>query len=188
MQGRNRDTSKLSKDPRTIRARIRRKTAAYQADIDLLLEQQGYKPVSEWTLDELARGKPRDPITGRWKTGMPTWITPRIQEEVRKRFREETFKGLSKYTMKALKVLGEMLDSEEVDHLGKPIVSARDKMDAAKFILEHIIGKPNNKIEVAPDSAKWREVLAESVGLPDGSDDYNPGVIEGEFEEVQDDE
>jgi len=186
MQGRNRDDSQLSRDPRSIRARIRRKTSKLDTDIDMLLETQGYKPVAEWSLDELARGKPKDPVTGRYKTGMPAWITPRIQQEVKKRFREETLKGLAKYTTAALKVLGELLVSEETDHTGKPIVSAKDRIDIAKFIVEHTIGKPPAKIEIGEDESKWRAVLADSVALP-GGDDYHP-VIEGQFEEGNDDD
>ncbi len=186
MQGRNRDDSKLSTNPATIRARIRRRTAKFDADVDMLLNTQGYKPVSEWTMEELARGKPRDPETGRWKTGIPTWITPRIQAEVKKRFREETLHGLTRYTTAALKVLGDLLLSEETDHTGKPLVSAKDRIDIAKFIVEHTIGKAPAKIEVSDDGSKWREVLAESVALPSGND-YHP-VIDGDFEEVEDGE
>jgi hypothetical protein len=187
MQGRNRDDSKLSKDPRSIRARIRRKTSKLDTDIDMLLETQGYKPVSEWSLDELARGKPKDPVTGRYKTGMPAWITPRIQTEVKKRFREETLKGLARYTTAALKVLGELLVSEETDHTGKPIVSSKDRIEIAKFIVEHTIGKPPAKIEIGEDETKWRSVLADSMVLPSGESDYHP-VIDGEFEEGDDDD
>jgi hypothetical protein len=187
MQGRNRDDSKLSQDPRTIRARIRRRTAKFNDDVDQLMKAQGYKPVSEWSLEELSRGKPKNPETGRWSSGRPTWITPRIQEEVRKRFREETLTGLTRHTTKALKILGELLDSEETDHTGKPIVSAKDKIDVAKFIIEHTIGKPPTKIEIGADESKWRSVLAESVALPGGDTDYHP-VIEGEYEEVEEDD
>lgn len=186
MQGRNRDDSKLSQDPRTIRARIRRRTAKFNDDVDQLMKAQGYKPVSEWSLEELSRGKPKNPETGRWSTGRPNWITPRIQEEVRKRFREETLMGLTKHTTKALRILGELLVSEETDHTGKPIVSAKDRMQIAMFIVEHTIGKPQSKIEIGPDESKWRSVLAESVSLPSGTD-YHP-VIDGDFEEASEDE
>lgn len=187
MQGRNRDDSKLSQNPRTIRARIRRRNAKFNDDIDQLLKVQGYKPVSEWSLEELSRGKPKNPETGRWSTATPSWITPRVAEEVKKRFREETLHGLTKHTTKALKMLGELLDNEDVDHNGKPIVSARDKIDVAKFIVEHTIGKPPTKIEVGADESKWRSVLAESVALPSGDNDYHP-VIDGEFEEAEDED
>jgi hypothetical protein len=186
VQGRNADDSKLSQNPQTIRARIRRRTAKFDDDVDQLLRVQGYKPVSEWTLDELARGKPKGP-DGKWKSRTPAWITPRIQQEVKKRFREETLTGLTKYTTAALRVLGEMLVTDETDHTGKPIVSPKDRIDIAKFIIEHTIGKPPTKIEVGADESKWRSVLAESVALPSGETDYHP-TIDGEFEEVENDD
>lgn len=180
MQGRNRDDSKLSKDPRSIRARIRRKKQKFDDDVDRLLEVQGYKPVSEWDLEELARGKPKD-AQGRFKTAKPKWITPKIQEEVKKRFREETLNGLAEYTGLALKVLGELLESEEVDNNGRPIVTAKDRIDIAKFVVEHTIGKAPAKVEIGTE-APWRNVLAESMGLPDAETEYHP-VIEGDWED-----
>ena len=178
MNGRKPD-DRLSTKPQAIRARARAKKAKFQTDVELYYQHTGYKPVDQWDLEELARGKPRGP-DGRWKTGAtPRWLTPEIQQQVRDRFRERAFDGLAEYLPQAIKVLGELMVSEETDLQGKPLVSARDRLDIAKFIVEHVIGKAKQKLDITGTPA-YRRFLADAMTLPDGSNDYAGQIVDGE--------
>ena len=53
---------------------------------------------------------------------------------------------MNKHTVDALQTLQMILQNEEVDNRGRPLVSASVKLDATKFLLEHVVGKPKQHI------------------------------------------
>lgn len=181
---RRKPVEKMSKRPQAIRARLRNNDKTRNEDLAMLVEADGRKPIHEWTLEELARGKARKP-DGNWPSISPKWITPMVQEEIRKRFREQAFEELSVHIGPAIKVLTDLLSNTTKDDEGKPFVTAREKIDIAKFIVEHVLGKPKAQIELAA-GPKYKEFLANAIMLDDGQPDYGAGVIEGEV--VEDDE
>jgi hypothetical protein len=176
--GRPKDETKLSTDPAQVRIRLRRAarkgpilTDQMRRDMEVLYQ----KPIEEWDLEELARGRPRN-AKGDFQGSPPRWITPIVVREAKRRLMEHTFGNLAGYVDKAIKTLVDLMESEEVDEKGRPIVDARTRMAAAVFILENVLGKPKAIVEVEA-SDKTRQVLAAAIMLDDGKPQ---DFIEGE--------
>lgn len=185
--GRPKDESKLSTRPDQIRRRLRRAKSSHNAvdgrvgrDIEMLYQ----KPIDEWDIEELARGRPRAK-DGSFRGVTPTWVTAAVAQEARKRLHSEAFSKMVAHADTAIRIVADLMISEEVDDKGKPIVDARTKLDAAKFVIEHILGKPKAVVEVeASDFTK--QAIAAAIVLDDGQPEDH-FVLEGDFE-VNDDE
>lgn len=99
------------------------------------------KPVAEWDLEELARGRPKNE-RGTFEGASPKWVSRQITEEAMERFKVLIREEMNSHTIVGLNTLVRVLDDERVDNKGKPFVSANVKVDIAKFLLEHVVGKP----------------------------------------------
>lgn len=130
-----------SMSPKQIRARARRR----QKIIDQELEQL-YKPVEEWDAEELARGRPRD-VNGGWHGSPPAYITRAFHEQIIKRFQVVVREEMNKSTIEALVVMDKILTDDTVDLKGKPLVPASTKLEAAKYLLDHVVGKPTQRVQ-----------------------------------------
>lgn len=176
---------KLSDSPKQIRARARRGTATPEEVASL------HKPVEEWDLEELARGRPRD-SGGGFRGAAPDYITRQVHEECVRRFGQMVKTEMNKTTIEALTVLDNLLKNEETDEKGRPVVAAATKADISKFLIEHVVGKPTQRQEV-DISVRLQAILAASTvtvgeggflpGLPQGTP-----VMEAQSWEVEDDD
>lgn len=178
------DTRRLSHTPSAIKARIRRNGGRAAEDIALFHEVTygDVRPVSEWTIEELQKGRPRHP-TGGWKGPRPKWITPIIQAEVRRRLREETIQNLVGHTGAAIKVLAEFLKNDEEPHL---------RFRAAALIIEYAAGAPDKNVHIT-GNVQLQSMLASALVLDDGSPahptiegEWSVGVDENEEDEEDD--
>lgn len=154
-------------------------------DLGILFEQEGYKPVEEWDLEELSAGKPRGKNGLIPKTRRPMWITPKIHAEIRRRLLDEGFNNLATHLVPAIQTLSDMLANETYDMDGKPIVDARTKVDIAKFIIEQILGKARQRVDHSADPS-FRDFLATALVLPGGSPAHP--VVEGVIVSQDDEE
>lgn len=191
--GRPKDESKLSTEPRQVRNRLRRaakserlpkQDAQIKRDIEILYQ----KPVHDWDLEELARGRPRNSL-GHFGGKAPAWITVAVQQEARKRLLDETFGKMANQIDLAIKTVVNLMLSTETDDKGKPVVDARTKLAAAMFVLEHFIGKPKAFIEVTSNDDGVRSALVPAIILDDGRPQGHlaaapPKDIEGEIVEA----
>lgn len=180
----NKEREGLSTDPGQIRRRIRRKGNKLHKEIELLAEVQG-KPLDEWDDEELARGRTRDK-NGGWSGRPPMWITPKIRQEALKRFEQGTLEKMRGKYNTAIEVIETIMTSTEVDYeTGKPVVSPQTRLDAAKFVVNQVVGTPKARVEVdAGDNLS--SILASALVNPDGKPSLPGGVIDGEV--VDDDE
>src|SRR5690606_22385580 len=132
--------------PKQVRARLRRRGKR----MDLLTEQEQTvlyrKPVEEWDNEELARGRPRN-SNGHFSGPAPKWITREIHEQAMERYTAVVKSSMNATTVDALEVLGHIINNDEYDEKGRPVVPASTKLDAAKFLIEHVVGKPKQRIE-----------------------------------------
>jgi hypothetical protein len=124
-----------------IRARARRRGVLLKADLDLL-----YKPIEEWDDEELARGRPRD-STGGWRGKTPPWISKAYHEEIIRRFEKVIKSEMNAHTIEALSAIQNILENNKMDRRGRPMVPHAVKLDAAKFLVEHVLGKPKQRVE-----------------------------------------
>lgn len=127
--------------PKQIRARARRVLKKGKKLDEETFELWAGKPVDEWDLEELARGRPRDKRGG--FAGKPPAYMPRaVHERIAERFRMVIRDGMNQNAVAALGVIQNLLNNEDYDEKGKPLVGANVKLDAAKWLLEHVVGKP----------------------------------------------
>jgi hypothetical protein len=179
--GRPNDESKLSRNPRQIRNRLRRRTQFMERDAEMLYE----KSLDEWDIEELSRGKPRAK-DGTFRGPTPRWITPLVAVEAKRRMLDHAIGALAGHLDQAIVTMGNLLTNEDVDDKGRPIVDAKTKYAAAAFIIEHLIGKPKALIEVDDKRDETKHVLASAIVLDDGQPQGHLLAIEGEI--VEDDE
>jgi hypothetical protein len=163
----------LSRDPHRVRMRLR-----YGTNIERDLAMLGYKPVAQWDLEELGRGRPKN-SNGSFTGGpAPKWLTPAIEAERRKRLKQATHDALMAHTDAAMRVLGELVKNPETP--------ASVRADIGKFIYEQLHGKAKSKIDldakVTPQTA-----LAAAIVLDDGLPQDASMVIE-DVEYIETDE
>jgi len=180
--------------PKQIRARARRRSDTPGEMGTLTAREQTAllgKPMEEWDLEELARGRPRDK-NGNFTGVAPKWVTRAMHEKSIELFKEMMRTDMRSHTVRAMEVLRELLDNEDIDDKGKPIVAPGVKADTAKFLLEHLLGKPTQPIE-ADISIKLQGILGSVLVQPDAvTGGFMPAsshrVLEGEIVETEEDE
>lgn len=144
-----------------IRARARRGQKITEAELDHL-----YKPVEEWDEEELARGRPRA-ADGTFRGKSPSWITRQQYEDAMSRFKGIVEARMREETVTALGVIHGLLADDDIDEKGRPLVSASTKLEAAKFLIEHAVGKPLQRTET-DISVKLQGLLAVATAAPTG--------------------
>lgn len=160
----------LSSNPKQKRVRARRRLAKGQRITESAWDDL-YKPLDEWDPEELARGRPRN-ADGSFRGRPPKFVTRELHERAMERFKTLIRDDMNAQSMTALRTIQMVLESEEVDGKGKPIVSATAKMDAAKFLIEHVVGKPKQPVQ-QDISVKLQGIL--------GAVMMNPAEVPGGF-------
>lgn len=144
--------------PKQIRARQRR--AVKRKRQPLMSEQEFealYKPIEEWDLEELAKGRPRN-RDGNFQGRKPTWITREVHERSMDLFKTTIKMEMGSLTPTAIETIRYILEDDRMDERGKPLTPAAAKLQASTFLLEHAVGKP--KQEVTQDiSVKLQGIL-----------------------------
>lgn len=161
-----------STSAKQIRARARRKQAMVNEELELLY----MKPVDQWDSEELARGRPRAK-DGTFKGKAPPYIDRAVHEAIVKRFEQVVRTEMNQHTVEALAVVGMILEDDRTDERGKPVVAAGTKLDAAKFLIEHVIGKPKQRVE-SDISVRLQGLLA-SVMVNPGDQGGPPQLAQG---------
>lgn len=132
-----------------IYRRMKRAKAAFLAKMEIGQAEQAAlhkKPIADWDAEELARGRPRD-SKGGFKGPKPSWVTAEIHEEAMERFKSIVRTGVRVASIDAVEFMQRMINDEETDNRGRPLVPASTKLQAAQFLVEHLIGKPTQRVE-----------------------------------------
>lgn len=174
-----------SERPRAVRRRLRSAQQQGRTEEEVLddIETLYKKPVDEWDWEELSRGMPRGP-DGKFAGRKPTWITPAVQTEVRRRMRLLSEDQLMVHADAAIRTLNELMTDLETDEKGNPVVPASVKLQAAQYILNHTIGTPKARVEVETHSPLM-DMMGAVLINPDGGMSHHV-IVEGEV--VEDDE
>lgn len=128
-----------------------------------------HKPLEEWDLEELARGRPRA-VDGTFKGKSPAFITRAVHEAAIERFKLAMKSTLNAKAIDAMVVLDNILSNDEVDNRGKPAIPPTVKLQAAQFLVEHLLGKPKQPIE-QDISVKLQGVLSMAMVAPNDAGD-----------------
>ena len=156
-EDRPRDGSGKLLTPKQIRARARRRMKRAEPMTEQEMEYLYQKPIDEWDLEELARGRPRN-SKGGFSGRKPKWITAQVHEEAMQRYTAAVKTDMRSTTVDALGTIRWIIQNEDVDDKGKPVVPASTKLEASKFLLEHVVGKPTQRLE-ADVSVKLQSIL-----------------------------
>jgi hypothetical protein len=105
-----------------------------------------YKPLDDWDMEELARGRPRA-WDGSFRGSSPSWITREVHEEAMKRFKDVVKSEMNSQGVTALDTVRWIITNDETDDRGKPLVPASTKLQASQMLIEHIVGKPTQRVE-----------------------------------------
>lgn len=155
------DDSRLSKNPKAIRNRARRRGGISTKEFEQL-----YKPIDEWDDEELRRGRPRA-ADGSFRGKAPPWMSRELHEQAMDRFKAIIGDRMREETVNAMGVVSAILANDEIDEKGRPVVPASVKLDAAKWLVEHLLGKPKQHTET-DISVKLQAVLATAMVGPGG--------------------
>lgn len=148
--------------------RVRRRHKAMSAELDDDIIAYYGKPVSEWDFEELQAGRTRgrDGIIS--TTGStPEWITPAIMAEAQKRLKLMTRDKLGHYAGAAIAVMAKLMQNSRSDLV---------KFQAAKYVLDQIVGMPTQRVDVN-EGPGVAEFMADFLVELDGR---KHKVIEGE--------
>ena len=166
-----------------IRQRARRKLNKLSQE-----EQEALwgKDIAEWDMEELAKGRPRA-SDGTFKGRAPGFISRQLHEEITKRFETIVREEMNGHTVAALQVLGQVLEDDRLDVKGKPVTPPGTKVDVAKFLIEHIVGKPKVRTE-SDISVKLQGILGVAIANPtqDGYE-LTSGYVEAQSWEEDED-
>lgn len=150
--------------PKQIRARARRKVKRREVMTDQEFEHLYEKPVDEWDMEELAKGRPRNSAGG-FSGPRPKWVTAAVHERAMERYTAAVKTDMRATTVDALDAIRWIIQNEDVDDKGKPIVPAGTKLEASKFLIEHVVGKPTQRIE-SDVSVKLQGILGQVMVNP----------------------
>jgi hypothetical protein len=124
----------LSRRPAAIRDRLRR----HEAKLEELADVVYSKPINEWDLEELTRGRPRSE-DGTFSGRRSPKLNPLIEAEIRKRVPQEAYAEVMRHVGQAIAVLIDLMVNSEDERL---------RVDVAKFLTDHVIGKPKQHVDV----------------------------------------
>lgn len=155
-----------------IRARARRAVARRDKKAMQDEAKQLYKPIEEWDMEELARGRPRN-AAGTFSGRPPTWISREIHEAAIEKFKSMVKQGMNANAVQALFTLDKILGNDEIDNRGRPLVPASVKLSAAQYLLDHVVGRAMQPTQTEI-SVKLQAIL--------GSVMVSPAEVEGAFQ------
>lgn len=152
-----------SMQPKQLRARARRKARrgeSTSAEVTLLYGRS----IQQWDIEELAKGMPRN-ADGSWPAMKPEWLTRALEEEAQKRFRDMMVGRINMTSVEAIDLIQSLMKNNRKDAKGKPIVPPSTKAELAKWVLEHVVGKPTQRVETEV-GVKLQGVLAHAIVMP----------------------
>src|SRR6266702_2160596 len=159
---------------RQTRRRAERKLKRGMAITDEEFEML-FKPISEWTIDELAKGYCRTK-EGRWPSRPPSqFMRGQIREKIDEEFRRHVKLDMNGLTVEALAALRHVLTEDGSDSRGRPLVPAGVKVRTAEFLVDHLIGKPKQVVQ-EDISIRLSSILADVMVAP-GVELTEDGVV-----------
>jgi hypothetical protein len=176
-------------EAKATRARLRRLaqgSARQRTARQVQLHEQLYKPMSEWDAEELARGRPRDK-GGAFRGPAPGFLSRQVHEEAIKRFTDLVQSDMRAIIPTAIETVRYILEDDAVDKRGRPLVPMSTKLDAAKWVVEHLVGKPTLRVE-ADISVRLQSLLGTVMVAPEDIPDGHRLAIDIPSYEVDLDE
>lgn len=181
----------VSYRPREARKRIRKAniespnkvTPEMIRDIEIIYN----KPITEWDWEELSKGRVKGP-DGKFAPGASNKaIMPIVTEEAKRRMRDLTEYQVLALGNQAVEMLKKLMENNEYDDWGKPVVPPSVKLQAATYALNHIIGTAAKREETGGQD-KLLELMGGVLVNPDGRASHDNEIIDGEIVEDEDED
>lgn len=150
---------------------MRASAADLERDVNLLYG----KTVDEWDFEELCRGRPRA-SDGKFHGAPPGSIGDLVRGQIYKRLQVITRNEMAKFTGDAINVIISIMKDTDLDDSGKYLTPSSVRLDAARYLLDQLIGKATAKVEVS-GALDLQHILAAIMVNPDGRDAHP--VIDG---------
>ena len=114
----------------------------------------GADDVSEWDDEELQRGYRKDK-NGNFRGSPPTLIPRAIHQEITRRNMEKAMVIMRDSLPDAVQVLTEIATN--------PLVEARDRIKAIEIIMDRVMGKAADRVEVTQNAPPWAKALQGAI-------------------------
>lgn len=114
----------------------------------------GQEDISEWDTEEIRRGRRRDK-NGRWSGRSPVVVPMALHQEAIKRTFEEAQELFREGLVPAVKYLTSIIESDDVED--------RDKIKAVGMILDRVMGKAVERVEIKTGTEPWEDALVAAV-------------------------
>lgn len=160
------------------RARARRKAGKLQKAVVSYM-----KPIEDWDAEELARGRPKAE-DGTFRGRPPSWISASVHEEAIKRFTDLTQADMRGLVPIALETIKDLMTNTDEDEKGRPVVPPAVRMQASQWVVEHLVGKPKQRLE-ADISVKLQGILAQVMVDPNQVPGAVPHQLSGSALELE---
>ena len=166
-----------SMTPKQLRARARRQMHKTGRAAPDTVEALYGKPLEDWDPEELARGRTKDK-NGKFSGRAPEWMTREMHEAAMERFKHLVREETRVATFDAVKMFVDVINNDDVDEKGKPVVPWSVKVDLGKFLYEHLVGKAKQPI-TGDINVKLQGILANVMVDATGQESATHRAIEG---------
>lgn len=114
----------------------------------------GRDDVSTWDNEELRRGRRRDK-NGGWAGKDPIIVAKAVHDELVQRTLSEANKLLTENLTKALEILVNIMQDEDVD--------AKERLTAIRMITDRAMGKEPQRLEVDTGDKPWQVAISTAI-------------------------
>lgn len=114
----------------------------------------GAEDLSNWDNEEIRKGRRRDK-NGGWQGRNPVVVPMALHQEAIKRTFEEAKEIFNEGLLPAVRYLTSIVEDENVE--------PKDKLKAVSMILDRVLGKPIEKIEINTEPEPWEDAVVAAV-------------------------
>lgn len=114
----------------------------------------GVEDISTWDTEEIRRGRKRDKDGG-WRGRTPVVVPMALHQEAIKRTFEEAQELFREGLVPAVKYLTSVVESDEVED--------KDKLKAVSMILDRVMGKAVERVEIKTGTEPWEDAILAAV-------------------------
>ncbi|HWJ62106.1 MAG TPA: hypothetical protein VNS19_09045 [Acidimicrobiales bacterium] len=114
----------------------------------------GEEDLTLWSEEELVRGQKKGK-NGRWTGRKPKVVPTAVHHELTRRRMGQAYELMREDLVAAVQVLGDVVRDSEA--------SNRDRLRAAELIMDRVLGKATERVEVKLAPEPWEQLLVGSV-------------------------
>jgi hypothetical protein len=114
----------------------------------------GTEDLTLWSEEELIRGQKKGK-NGRWTGRKPKVVPAAVHQELTRRRMGQAYELLREDLVAAVQVLGQIVRDDDA--------ADRDRIKAAELIMDRVLGKATERVEVKLQPEPWEEVVVAAI-------------------------